>query len=157
MEVNLSSPNPALESVFSDPNQIITLDANFLIPPDRSRLTRKGFDFSKFQHIWLDPIFKAFPNLAIHEAVYDELVLPSVRSYAQAMLESTGLDNIRAIKMYELIFYLHVIRLSERQSLKLLYKYQYYLTNHEKRSNPEWGQFLTEMESMYHFSPADRE
>ncbi len=236
MEVNLSSPNPALESVFADPNQIITLDANFLIPPDRSRLTRRGFDFLKFQHIWLDPIFKAFPNVAIHEAVYDELVLPSVRSYAQAMLESTpphlmihrdsnlketervlrdsveekiypftkydprldnrddrgevkslaymavkgllyfaahdsnaiqlvekaeglstGLDNIRAIKMYELIFYLCVMRLSERQSLKLLYKYQYYLTNNEKRSNPEWGQFLTRMESMYHVSPEDKE
>jgi len=38
--------------------------------------------------MWLDPIFDAFPNLAIHEAVYEELILPSVKAYAEAMLGS---------------------------------------------------------------------
>jgi len=41
MDINLSSPNPTLESVFSNPAQVITLDANFLIPPDRSRYAKK--------------------------------------------------------------------------------------------------------------------
>lgn len=42
---------------------------------------------------------------------------------------STGLDNVQAIKMYELIYYLYIMNLSEKQSLKILYKYQCYLTN----------------------------
>ena len=40
MKVDITSPNPALESIFSNPNQIITLDANFLIPPDRSKYAK---------------------------------------------------------------------------------------------------------------------
>lgn len=31
MKVNLTSENPALKSIFNDPKQIVTLDANFLI------------------------------------------------------------------------------------------------------------------------------
>src|SRR5690554_1967218 len=89
MKVNLTFDNPALKSIFADPNQTITLDANFLIPPDRGRLARRSFDFPTFQQIWLDPIFRAFPNLAIHEAVYDELVLPSIKSYVQEQINAT--------------------------------------------------------------------
>jgi len=36
MKVEVSSKNPALESLFRDPKQMITMDANFLIPPDSS-------------------------------------------------------------------------------------------------------------------------
>ncbi len=36
MNIDLASPNPSLESIFNDPSQLITLDANLLIPPDRS-------------------------------------------------------------------------------------------------------------------------
>ena len=68
MKVDMTSSNPALESIIINPIQIITLDANFLIPPDRSKYAVKSIDFPTFQRIWLDPIFKAFPNLAIHEA-----------------------------------------------------------------------------------------
>lgn len=85
MKVDLSSSNPGLESIFKHPDQIITLDANFLIPPDRSKHAKYSFDFPKFKEVWLDPVFKAFPNIAIHEAVYDELILPSVRYYIDGM------------------------------------------------------------------------
>ncbi|MEA4964090.1 hypothetical protein [Lutispora sp.] len=228
MDINLSSPNPTLESVFSNPAQAITLDANFLIPPDRSRYAKKSFDFLVFQRIWLEPIFEAFPNLAIHEAVYDELVLPSVRTYIDTNISNspprltihkdssltaeeymlrnsieekiypltkydplldnkddrgevkslayiavkgliyfathdsntvqliekaeewmTGLDNVQVIKMYELIFYLYKIDKSDNKALRMLYKYQYYLTSHEKQKNPEWGQFINAMEALY--------
>lgn len=60
MKVDITSPNPALESIFSNPNQLITLDANFLIPPDRSKYAKRAFDFSTFKRIWLDPILKHF-------------------------------------------------------------------------------------------------
>ncbi len=87
MKIDLTSPNPALISVFKHPEQVITLDANFLIPPNRSRFTKNRFDFSLFQKLWLDPIFTAFSSLAIHEAVYDELISPPVQSYIGSMLE----------------------------------------------------------------------
>lgn len=140
MKIDLSSPNPALESIFKHPEQIITLDANFLIPPDRSRYARRSFDLPLFQRVWLEPVFKAFSNLAIHEAVYDELVMPSLAvkrllyfaahdSNALQLIEqaenwSTGLDNVQAIKMYELIFYLYKTGAADKQALRMLYKYQ---------------------------------
>jgi len=212
MKVELTSSSPALEGIFCNPNQIINLDANFLIPPDRSKYTQRAIDFRKFQHIWLDPIFEVFPSLAIHEAVYDELVMPSVKSYIDATIQdvpprlsvhkdssltpeehvlrnsieekiypltkydpllnnkddrgevkslsyiavkgllyfaahdsntiqliekaeewATGLDNIQAVKMYELIFYLYRTDSSEKKNLRILYKYQYHLTNYEKK------------------------
>lgn len=228
MKVDLTSSNPALDSIFSNPNQVITLDANFLIPPDRSKYAKRSFDFEMFKRIWLDPIFKAFPNLAIHEAVYDEFHSTSVKAYVDTninaihpqllvhkdsslsleeqmlrdlieekiypltkydpMLDnrvdrgevkslsyiavkgllyfaghdsnaiqliekaeewSTGLDNVQAIKMYELIFYLYRNNCGDKKSLRMLYKYQYYLTKHEKNANPEWGHFIEAMESLY--------
>ena len=61
MRVNLASSNPALLSIMEQPDQMITLDANFLIPPQRSRITSLGFDFETFRKLWLDPVFSAFP------------------------------------------------------------------------------------------------
>ena len=74
MRVDVQKKNPALESVFAAPEQTIFLDANFFIPPDRSVMGTKPIPFLKFCEIWLDPIFDVFPNLAIHESVYRELV-----------------------------------------------------------------------------------
>lgn len=228
MKVDVAKKNPSLESLFNDPTQVITLDANFLIPPDRPNLSSRGIPFSKFQAFWLDPIFETFPNLAIHEAVRDELVSRDIKTFIQnkegatppqiiihkdseltrvemmlrdsiedkifpltqydpqvnnrddrgevktlayiavkgllyfaahdsnalqlvEMAESwsTGLDTVQAIKMYEIIFYLCVKNPSLRQSLRMLYKYQYYLTKNEKLMNPEWGIFIESMESLY--------
>lgn len=228
MRVDYLKCNPALSSIFDNPNQMITLDANFLIPPDRSRYTKRGIDFSLFRAIWLDPIFNAFPMLAIHEAVHDELVMTPLRKYIATLLEadpprliihtntelsdvekvlfdtielkiyphtrydptcnnkddrgevkslafiatkgliyfaahdynalmliekaqewSTGLDNIRAIQMYEIIYYLYVNRMGNNNALRMLFKYQYYLTDREKYTNPEWREFISAMNSLY--------
>ena len=56
MRVDVEKKNPALESLFTDPEQTIFLDANFFIPPDRSRMGTKPIPFLKFCEIWLDPI-----------------------------------------------------------------------------------------------------
>jgi hypothetical protein len=87
MEVNLTNLNRALLSIFRDSKQVITLDANFLIPPDRSRFSKYSFDFPLFQRAWLDPVFAAFPNLAIHEAVHDELITLPVQAYIKSKIE----------------------------------------------------------------------
>src|SRR6056297_3164788 len=88
MKVDLTHPNTALRSIYKNPKQIITLDANCLIPPDRSSLTRRTFRFQRYQEFWLDPIFSAFPNLAIHEAVYEELVSISLQRYVEEKINS---------------------------------------------------------------------
>lgn len=228
MKINLKESNASLISIFENPNQIITLDANFLIPPDRSKITKRGFDFPLFKQVWLDPIFTAFSMVAIHEAVYDELVTENLCNYVEALKSedppkiiihtdssltdvertlrdsienkiyphtnydpnldnkddrgevkslsyiavkgllyfaahdnnalqliekadqwSTGLDNVKAIHMYELIYFLYSNNLGDKRSLKMLYKYQYYLTSHEKQTNPEWGEFIKAMSVLY--------
>jgi hypothetical protein len=228
MTVDVASKSPALVSLFNDPNQVITLDANFLISPDRQISSVKGIPFSLFQTCWLEPIFDLFPNLAIHEAVRDELVSRDIKTFIQNKVNampsgiiihkdseltaveymlrdsieakifpytrydpqinnredrgevktlayiavkgliyfaahdynaiqlvekaeswSTGLDTVQAIKMYEIIFFLYVRNPSIRKSLKMLYKYQYYLTAKEKSTNPEWGLFIESMKPLY--------
>lgn len=102
MKINLKEANPSLISIFNSPNQIITLDANFLIPPDRSRITRRGFDFPLFKKVWLDPIFTAFPMLAIHEAVREALLNAIVHrdySFSSSTLISIFDDHIEFISM----------------------------------------------------------
>ncbi len=228
MKVDLKASNPSLISIFKDSTQTITLDASFLIPPDRSRYAIKSFSFPIFKRIWLEPIFLAFPKLAIHEAVYEELVGISIQDYIQDLLNenppgiiihedstltqielglrdaieakiyphtkyepminnkddrgevkslayiavksliyfaaydnnaiqliekaeewSTGLDSIEAIRMYELIYYLFAKGFSDKESLRILYKYQYYLTYREKETNPAWGEFTSKMNDLY--------
>jgi rRNA-processing protein FCF1 len=214
----------SLVNVFNEPQQIITMDANFLICPNRKGT---NFPFEKFSEIWLDPIFEAFPNLAIHEAVYEELVDKNSKNYidskpnliihkdssltaAESRLRNTveekisvnteycveldnkddrgevkslafiavkdylyfasndynaiklvekseewqtGLDNIRAIKMYELIYYLYKTQLSNSKGLRILYKYQYFLSKREKTINPCWGDFINKMDEIYNSVP----
>ncbi|MDA3835027.1 MAG: hypothetical protein PF495_16700 [Spirochaetales bacterium] len=202
----------------------------FSSPSDRQMHSIKGIPFSPFQAFWLDPIFETFSNLAIHEAVRDELVSREIKSFIQTkenatppkiiihkdseltrieqMLRdsieakifpythyhpqlnnrddrgevktlayiavkgllyfaahdhnaiqlvekaeswSTGLDTVQTIKMYEIMFFLYVRDPSIRKSLRMLYKYQYYLTKKEKSTNPEWGVFIKSMESLYQF------
>lgn len=83
MTVDMVTKNAALESLFIDPQQVITLDANFLIPPDRSIHLIPAVSFPQFKTIWLDPIFELFPKLAIHEAVRDELVSRDIKAFIQ--------------------------------------------------------------------------
>jgi hypothetical protein len=230
MKVDIETENPALVSLFSDPDQVITLDANFLIPPNRQIQSIREIPFSRFQAFWLDPIFETFPNLAIHEAVRDELVSLDIKTFIQgkvnatppliiihkdseltsvekmlrdtiekkiyplthydpqldnrndrgevktlayiavkgllyfaahdynaiqlvekAEMWSTGLDTVQAIKMYEIIFFLCIKKPLIRDSLRMFYKYQYFMTNTEKSINPEWGVFIKSMESLYQY------
>jgi hypothetical protein len=82
--------NSALISLIEDFAQIISVDANFLIPPDRSREVRgaQAITFHAFRKFWLDPLFVTFPYLAIHEAVYEELVNSSSRTYVKEKIEN---------------------------------------------------------------------
>lgn len=81
MKIKTSEANISLISLIKNPNQIITLDANFLIPPYRKNFTSQSFNFKTYREIWLDPIFSLFPMVAIHEAVLEELVNGDLNRY----------------------------------------------------------------------------
>lgn len=230
MRIDLSNSNPALVSIIMNPDQVITVDANFMIPPLRNQFSVQKISFTQFKEIWLDPIFIAFSNLAIHESVYEELVGTALQAYVNTKRDSippgilihsdsslnemekilrdtiemkislhtkydplldnkddrgevkslsyiavkgllyfashdnnaiqliekseawsTGLDNVQAIKMYELIYYLYKKNFTDKKALKMLYKYQYYLTVNEQKKNLEWGKLITSMDEMYKY------
>lgn len=123
MRVDLSEKNPALMSLLENPGQTIFLDANFLIPPDRTKIGAKPIPFQKYCEIWLEPVFDSFLALAMHESVL--------------------------LEVYDVIFYLCRIGKYDNKGLRLLYKYQYYLTKKEKLQNPEWGDFMKTMNLLY--------
>lgn len=63
----------------------------------------------------------------------------------------TGLGSIGLIQPYEILYYLYKTGHYEDKGLKMLYKYQYYLTSTEKNQNPDWGTFISEMDNLYLF------
>lgn len=106
-----------LFSLYDKPNQIITLDANFLIPPDRQSLSIMGIPFS---------------NLAIPEAVYAELVLIPIKSFIQAKLVAIP-PQIIIHKDSELTRIEQMLRDSIEAKIYTFTRYEPQLNNHEDR------------------------
>ncbi|MBR1390290.1 MAG: hypothetical protein IJ567_02380 [Lachnospiraceae bacterium] len=73
-----------------------------------------------------------------------------VRLIKDAAKLGTGLDNMQIVQMYELIYYLYKTDRYDKKALRMLYKYQYYLTPGDKKTNPEWGSFIQQMDMCYH-------
>lgn len=80
--INYEAENESFVSLIKNPHQIITLDANFFIAPDRSEV-RKGdkfvspMPFEFFKEVWINELFKLFKNIAIHHAIYKEITVSS--------------------------------------------------------------------------------
>lgn len=72
-----------------------------------------------------------------------------VRLIKDAAKLGTGLDNMQIVQMYELIYYLYKKGRYDKKALRILYKYQYYLTSGDKRVNPDWGSFIEQMDAIY--------
>ena len=53
------------------------------------------------------------------------------------------------LEMYDVIYYLYCTDRYPKDGLRLLYKYEYYLTPREKRENPNWGDFIQKMDLLY--------
>ncbi|MEG0227599.1 MAG: hypothetical protein RR683_02680 [Lachnospiraceae bacterium] len=97
------------------------MDANFFMPPDRSKTTNvRPYSFEDFKQNWLVSLLSEFVELSMHEAVYDELIC-----------------------------YLYKTGKYDNKALRVLYKYQYYLTPRDKKNNPEWGFFVEQMDKLY--------
>ena len=61
----------------------------------------------------------------------------------------TGLDDMSFLHVYELIYLLYKKRCSDSKAPKTLYKYIYFMTKHEKNTNPEWSVFIDCMDVLY--------
>ena len=101
MKVDTKDKNPALESLFSDFEQIIFLDANLLIVPDRSRVGARRVAFDKYMEYWLIPLFNEFSNLSVHETVYEELIDRQVKQFVDEMMADSP-SRLRIYSDYEL-------------------------------------------------------
>ena len=119
MRVNTQEQNKALLELVSNPNQILFLDANFFIPPDRTALgAKRRVEFAQFKEIWLEPLFAELNGLAIHESVYDELVSVPIKEYADIKIQATPTklqlfcDNMLS-DTEEMIYQTHIVNLSQ--------------------------------------------
>ena len=82
----------------------------------------------------------------LYFAANDALPVRLIKDAAKLM---TGLDDMQIVQMYELIYYLYKTGRYDNKALRILYKYQYYLTAGDKRINPEWGCFIEQMDLLY--------
>ncbi len=72
-----------------------------------------------------------------------------VRLIKEADKLNTGLDDLGIVQMYELIYYMCKTGKYDNKQLRILYKYQYYLSPADKRTNPDWGTFIEQMDKLY--------
>lgn len=82
----------------------------------------------------------------LYFATNDALPVRLIKDAAKLL---TGLDDMQIVQMYELIYYLYKTGRYDNKALRILYKYQYYLTAGDKRINPEWGCFVEQMDLLY--------
>jgi len=94
-------PNNSFIDLLINKNQIVVIDANLIIPPDRSSINVKNssrliIPFVKYKTEFLEPLLKVFPNLAIHEAVYNELIENyEIKEYIDAKIENKEMIILR--------------------------------------------------------------
>ncbi len=93
---------------------------------------------------------RSLSYMAVKEYLYfsahDSLPIKLIK---EADKLNTGLDNMSVVQVYELIYYLYQTGKYDNKSLRALYKYLYFLTKNEKKTNPEWGVFVQEMNALY--------
>lgn len=72
-----------------------------------------------------------------------------IRLIREAEKLNTDLVDLGIVQMYELIYYLYKCGKYNNSQLRILYKYQYYLSPADKRCNPDWGSFIAQMDKLY--------
>lgn len=114
MKINVSEINTAFLSLIQNPDQIVFLDANVFIPPDKRNLgATDRVHFPVYKNLLLTPLFQAFPPLSIHEAVDKEIIVENIEvrafvdekisdsTYHMTVYKDTDLDeNSLSIRRY---------------------------------------------------------
>jgi hypothetical protein len=83
MRINLDRKNLGFERILNNDFKEFLIDANIFMPPDRSGENRKvkPVAFEYYKQNWLIPFIEAFKPVGIHEAVYDEFQINSVKKF----------------------------------------------------------------------------
>jgi len=104
---NVIVPNQPFINFLEDMSQTVVIDANLIIPPDRSSIFKDKsrtltIEFEKYSETFLEPLFNIFPSIAIHVAVYEEISnLESIKKYIdEKIIASSG--RIKVLKDDEL-------------------------------------------------------
>ncbi|EJS70444.1 hypothetical protein ICW_01913 [Bacillus wiedmannii] len=73
----------------------------------------------------------------------------AIRLIDEADRLKTNLQDVNSIQTYEMMYYLTRLQMCKSKEMKPFYKYLYHLTSWESKTNPEWGQFLLQMDLLY--------
>lgn len=73
----------------------------------------------------------------------------AIRLVEDAEKLETSLEEVSAIKPYEVIYYFVNNGIGDTEKLRYIYKYLYYLTKNDKKINPSWGEFIEKMDELY--------
>lgn len=73
----------------------------------------------------------------------------AIRLVEDAEKLETSLEEVSAIKPYEVIYYFVKNGIGDVDRLRSIYKYLYYLTKNDKNTNPSWGEFIERMDILY--------
>lgn len=85
-DVNLLTKSRGLISIQQNPNQLFLIDANILIPPDRSKENSiiKPISFEFYKTNWIEPFIETFKPIGIHEAVNKEFESNSIKDLIES-------------------------------------------------------------------------
>lgn len=133
MKVDLSQPNDALLSLIDNYAQILPIDANLLIPSDRSKVlgNQAVLDLVTYSKFWLNPLFKTFPYLAIHQAVYEEVIVK--QELSRFIDEKISHQALIVLKDDELSDEEEAIRQSVEYKIAAFTKYEPEIDNKDDR------------------------
>ncbi|MGL4761922.1 MAG: hypothetical protein ACRCWG_10785 [Sarcina sp.] len=85
---------------------------------------------------------KGLPYFCSHDA-------GAIRLIEDAEKLETSLDDVSAIQPFEVLYYFKRKNIGDPKYLKMFFKYMYRLTKKEVSYNPEWGKFITKMDTLY--------
>lgn len=134
MKVDLSRQNDAFITLIRNPETVLVVDANFFIPPDRTRIgAQEPYSFQKFREVWVEPVRSVFVNIAVHEAVVDELVAPDVQAYVQPLLASHVIPRLILLRDTDLDASEKIVRATKEQLIAPFTNYDPHRDNRQDR------------------------
>ncbi len=97
MKVDTNAINTNFYNLLKNPKYPVLLDANILIPPNRTKISSNKFKpiiYSEYLANWIEPLTCKFPNLCIHEAVRDEIVIIDEKLALDALISKHSITLV---------------------------------------------------------------
>jgi len=129
-------PNESFICLLQDITQTVIIDANLIIPPDRSSIAIKNsaclkLEFDKYKDVFLDPLFRILPSVAIHDSVYKEVSQhQSIKKYIDQKIKD---ENILLLKDQDLNIVEESIRSTTEEKIAQFTNYNQGIDNSNDR------------------------